>query len=205
MRPDDVKVEFKATAELYGRTMSDAAYAMLAVDLQAFTPRQICGALSRCRKELKAFPSVAEIIARIDDTRPGVEEAWSIIPKDEYSSIVWTDEMAEAFGPARELLAQGDPIAARMAFKECYPRLVADARARGKRANWWLSAGHASSGRDSAVQEAVQKGRITQQQAVAMIGHDPAPRREKGEGQLTSLSDTLKQIEHVKNAVDKRS
>src|SRR5580692_1153047 len=88
----------KATGEIYGRTVSDAAATMFLVDLAGFNSEEIKAALAKCRKELKTFPSVADVISRIDDGRPGIEEAWALVPKDEEGSVVWSDEIAEAYG-----------------------------------------------------------------------------------------------------------
>lgn len=158
----------KATGEIYGKQVSLAAALMFLADLDGYSSEAIKTALAKCRKELKTFPTVSDVIARIDDGRPGVEEAWAMIPKDEYSSVVWTSEMAEAFGVCRTILEE-DMIAARMAFKEAYLRLMADARAAGRRTEWSPSLGFEKSGRVAAISEAVQKGRLTHEAATALL------------------------------------
>lgn len=149
-----------ATAEIYGRQMSRMAAEMLLEDLSGFPAEAILSALSRCRKELRTFPTVADILARIEDGRPGVEEAWAMIPKDERDSVVWTGEMSEAFGAIRVLL-DSDAVAARMAFKEAYLKLLADARATRKPAKWSVSLGFDKRGREAALRDAVVKGRLS--------------------------------------------
>ena len=84
-----------------------------------------------------------------------------MIPQDEAGSTVWTDEMAAACGVARHLLAEGDRIGARMAFKEAYSRLVAQARDDGKPVRWSPSLGHDPGGREAVLQEAVRLGRLS--------------------------------------------
>ncbi len=166
-------------SQLYGRPMTEAAVGMLADDLAGYPEHQVLKALARCRLECRSFPATSEIIARIDDGRPGVEEAWAMVPKDEGESIVWTDEMAEAFGVAAPLL-EDDPIAARMAFKETYGKLLADARAGGRPARWTPSLGHDRAGREIALRTAVTKGRIALEQAARLIPElesDPRPLR----------------------------
>lgn len=158
----------KATGEIYGKQVSLAAALMFLADLDNYSSDAVEAALSRCRKELKTFPTVSDVIARISDGRPGVEEAWALIPKDEHSSVVWNDEIAEAFGVCR-LMIDEDPIAARMAFKEAYSRIVADARASGKKPAWSPTFGFEMSGRAAALSEAIEKGRITQDEALAML------------------------------------
>jgi hypothetical protein len=51
------------------------------------------------------------VIERLDDGRPGAEEAWAMVPKDEEESAVITGEMRFAMGVALRLLADGDAIA----------------------------------------------------------------------------------------------
>ena len=83
-----------------------------------------------------------------------------MIPKDEYSSVVWNEEMQGAFNVVRFMIDE-DPVAARMAFKETYSRLVADARAVKKPVNWSPSLGFEKQGRVAALLDAVAKNRIS--------------------------------------------
>lgn len=152
--------EFKLTAEIYGRTLSDAAAAMILLELDRFPAAAVSRALSKCRLELRTFPTLADIVARIDDGRPGVEQAWAMLPKNESDSVVWTAEMAEAHGIVRSMIG-ADPVAARMAFKESYLAAVAHAREEGRRVEWTPSLGHDKRGRDAAIREAIDKGRLS--------------------------------------------
>lgn len=164
----------KATAEIYGKNLSEAAAVMFLVDLQEYSPRQITEALSRCRKELTTFPTIAQVIGRIPDGRPGVEEAWAMLPKSEDDSVVWTEEMAEAYGSVAQLLAS-DPVAARMAFKEIYPKLIQTARDEKQSVRWVASLGHDPSHREAVLKEAVRKNRLTQAHANSLLPHDSQP------------------------------
>jgi hypothetical protein len=166
---DDLREHLKFTAEIYGKNLSTAAAILFAQDLARYKPDEVIAALAKCRMELRTFPSVADIISRIDDGRPGVEEAWSHIPKDERTSITWTDEMAEAYGAAREMIAAGDMIGARMAFKEVYSRRVAEARLAGRAPRWTPSLGHEPTGREPALLDSVERGRIGQDHAQALL------------------------------------
>lgn len=155
------------TAELFDKVMSKEAATMVLYDLKDYPGQAVIEALARCRKECKRFPTVAEIIERIEDGRPGAEEAWAMLPKDEATSIVWTEEMAEAHGLARRLLP--DEIAARMTFKEMYQKLVAKARLTGKAAQWTASLGQDKTGQAGAIEEAVRKGRLSSSQAALLL------------------------------------
>jgi hypothetical protein len=163
-----------AMADIYGRQLSKAAVDMLLSDLASYPEAAVFTALNRCRKELRTFPSVADIISRVDDSRPGAEEAWAMIPTDENSSVVWSEEMSEAYGIARGLLERGEEMAARMAFKEAYTRLVSEARSSQKKARWSVSLGHDKSTHEPVLREAVAKGRIAEAQANALLA-GPAP------------------------------
>lgn len=126
-------------------------------------------------------PVPADILAQLagaaaDDGRPGPDEAWAIAVAgvDESATIVWTDEIAEAWGAARPIMALGDEVGARMAFLEVYARLLRAARDAGAPVRWSASLGHDPVARDSAIAEAARLGRIAERPAGA--GALPAPR-----------------------------
>lgn len=128
-------------------------------------------------------PVPADILAQIaataaDDGRPGSDEAWSIAVHgaDEAATVVWTDEIAQAWGVARPIMAIGDEVGARMAFREAYMRILGEARAAARRVQWSASLGHDTEARDRALAEAARLGRI----AAPPVGTDalPAPRAE---------------------------
>ena len=148
------------TAELCGRTFSPEAASVFVSDLDGFSEPALLTALKRCRREVRGVLTVQDVVSRIDDARPGPDEAWAMVPKDEATTVVWTDEMREAFGRV-SILLQDDPIGARMAFRETYNRLVADARAKAVPAQWVASLGHDSRSRDVALLDAVAKGRLS--------------------------------------------
>lgn len=159
-----------ATAELCGKTYTPAAAAMFAQDLEGFDDTAVMAALTRCRKELDGKPfNVAAVISRIDDGRPGPEEAWAMLPQDESATVVWTEEMCQAWGAALPLLRDGDKIGARMAFKEAYAKKVMDARDQRRPAKWTASLGDDKSGREPALKAAVEKGRLSAPHVRALL------------------------------------
>lgn len=160
------------TAELCGRTFSEPAARVFVADLEAYPEGAVLKALTRCRKEVRGVLTVADVVQRIDDGRPGPDEAWAMVPKTEHDSVVWTAEMAAAFAIAAPLLGDGDTIAARMSFREAYKRLCDDARDTGKPIEWTASLGHNQHGRQVALEQAAKLGRIGHQQANALL---PAP------------------------------
>lgn len=130
-------------------------------------------------------PVPADVIAQLQgqaagDGRPGADEAWSnaITARDENETVVWTAEMAEAWGIASAVMTAGDETGARMAFRQAYDRLVAEARRAGARPTWQASLGHDPDRRNAAVAAAVDAGRLRRSTLIGL----PAPR-----GQYTPL------------------
>lgn len=156
------------TAELTGTDFTKAAARVFAQDLARYPLPQVLGALERCRRELSKRMVLADVISRLDDGRPGAEEAWAMVPKSEAESVVWNNEICEAYGVAAPLL-DGDAIAARMAFKETYTAVVARARDRGEQPQWWPSYGRDRSGRALAVRQAAERNRIPRERALQML------------------------------------
>lgn len=116
------------TAELTDTDLSEAAARAMARILSEYPEQQVLKALDKCVRELKGKLRPDDVISRLDDGRPGPEEAWAMIPKDESGSVVWTAEMAEAYGIAYQLLDGRGNIQARMAFIEAYKSRVDAAR-----------------------------------------------------------------------------
>ena len=160
------------TAELCGRTFTPAAAKLLADDLSTYDEQPVLRALSRCRRELKPGQFCLEAItSRIDDGRPGPEEAWAMLPHDEYKTVVWTDEMVSAWSVALPLIEEGEMVMARMAFKEAYAKAITEAREQRIPVKWTASLGHDKNGRESALLDAVEKGRLTSNQAKILLPH----------------------------------
>ena len=126
-------------------------------------------------------PVPADLIAQLDamagaDDRPGAEEAWAtaITAADEGETVVWTEETAEAWGIAWPVMAVGDEVGARMAFRESYSRLVASARAARRPRRWQAALGLDRNRQVDALRRAVGLGRLpaADLEAVAAL---PAP------------------------------
>jgi len=136
----------------------------------------VSAAFSEHVKTNKFAPTPADIIALIDkirpDGRPGADEAWAMIPMDEYTSAVMTQEMAEALHIAQPLIDEGDKIAARMSFKEAYTRIVESNKRNGVKPSWFPSIGQDKEGRDTVLAEAVRLGRMTADRAIGLLPPD---------------------------------
>lgn len=163
------------TAELCGRTFSEAAARVFVADLARFPEAAVIGALARCRREVRGALTVQDVVSRLEDGRPGVEQAWAQVPVSESQSAVWTDEMAHAFGAALPLIDRGDMVAARMAFKESYTEAVNRARDAGQAVNWTVTLGFDPQGRKHVIEAAVKDGRLPLEFARQFIPQLPAP------------------------------
>lgn len=180
------------TAELTGTTLSREAARVLVDDLSGYPEPQVLGALNRCRRELRGRLTVHEVLSRIEDGRPTPEEAWAMIPRDEASSVVWTEEMRAAFAVVAQLVADGEHIAARMAFLEAYRKLAQQARDARTPVQWSASLGHDKSGRELVLLDAVEKGRISADGARALL---PYHREDEGlNARLLALAGGLKRL-----------
>jgi hypothetical protein len=166
------------TAELMGTQISPTAAAIMASDLSGYPKDAVIEALTRVRRESKSRLSLALVIEKIEqlipDGRPSADEAWAMIPRDEYTSAVLTGEMLEAMGIAQPLLDEGDQVAARMAFKDAYSRLVDAAKRAGNPPEWFHSLGYDKTGREPVLIEAVRLGRLPASQVAGLL---PAPEK----------------------------
>ena len=160
------------TAELTGAELSTHARVAMVEELAPYEEKAIIGALHRCRRELRGRMTLGDIIDRLDDGRPGPEEAWSLYPKDEDSSAIVTVEMQQAMSAAWNLVQDGDKVAGRMAFLEAYKRLVAQNRANHVAVKWEPSFGRDLRGRESALLTAYQSHRLTLDRCLALLPND---------------------------------
>ncbi len=165
----DTVTAVKATYEVIGQDISDLAIRTIVTDLGKYPVEDVAIALNRCRRELKRI-TLADIINRIPGGYLRPEAAWALVSRvmgNEQASVVWTDEMAQAYGVAR--LLGNDKIAALMAFLETYATLINEARSKNLKPRWWPSPGYDQGGRQAAVEEAVALGRLTEPQAIEYL------------------------------------
>lgn len=159
------------TAELCGRTFSEPAARVFVSDLSGYPEPQVIAALSKCRKEVRGLLTVADVVQRLEDGRPGPDEAWAMLPRSEAESVVWTEDMARAFAVASPMMDQ-DRSAARLAFREAYKREVDASREVRRPVKWTPSLGHDPRGREAAIERAADLGRLSRDHADALL---PAP------------------------------
>ena len=158
------------TAEMYGRPLTAGAIEMYCSALRQYGLAEIRAALDAHAKDPEGgrfMPLPAHLIGhlQVKDGRPTGEEAWAMCPRSEHESVVWTEEMAAAYGIAAPLLEHGDQVAARKAFLDRYEGLVTKARAAGVPVKVTPSFGWDAAGREAAIAKAVERGLLTVEKA----------------------------------------
>jgi response regulator RpfG family c-di-GMP phosphodiesterase len=93
---------------------------------------------------------------------------------DERNTVVWTDEMAQAWSVAQPIVQVRDMVGARMAFISAYERLVRTAREERRVPVVSVSLGWDAELRAKAVEQAVSLGYLPQGQATEYLP-PPAP------------------------------
>lgn len=185
MRDADTGAFVALLADVFGlypsaKSLTETQVAMFVRALAPYPLDQVRAALDahvRDPQRGRWPPVPADVIAQMAaaaeaDGRPGAEEAWaiSLAASDERDTVVWSAEMAEAWTAARPVFSRGDEIGARMAFREVYQRLIAEARAARRPLAWSTSLGHDADRRAEAIGAAVQLGRLPQADLLALPG-----------------------------------
>jgi hypothetical protein len=147
------------TAELCGRVFSEAAARVFVNDLASYPEPAVIKALARCRKEVRGLLTVQDVVSRVDDGRPGPEEAWAQLPFNE------------------ALYDAGDRTGARFAFKEAYIKAVNEARDAGQPVNWSVTLGYDVAGRAQVIAEATAQGKLELEYARQFLPALEAPAR----------------------------
>lgn len=139
-------------------------------------------------------PNPADLIAQIEDAnandgRPGADEAWAIAVRgvDENVTIVWTEEIAQAWQISRPVFDLGDEVGARVAFRDAYNRLVIEARMAHRKPVWTEALGFDPELRIQAVRHAIALGRMEPSQMPLLDG----PRDPNGGLQKLLLSPSM--------------
>lgn len=214
MKPEEFKAFSRMlsdVADYYGKPLAPAGIQIYWNALAAFDLPIVRTLLNEHVQTNKFMPAVSELLDQLKarDGRPGPEEAWGMIPLDEAGSVVWTEEMAEAFGVARHLIADGDRIVARMAFLESYRALVREARNAGVPVRWTPSLGHDVTGRERVLIEAQRAGRLSREHVAGLLPHRAEPSPEimallpdmsAEAGPRRSLTEALAEARAAKNA-----
>lgn len=112
-----------------------------------------------------------------------------MVPRDEDTTVVWTDEIREAWGAASRIIADGDNVAARMVFLESYRKGVQKARDDRREVKWTVSLGHDPGGREAVLRDAAERGRLTHEHVQKLLPHyEPS----NGTGGLVHVSKAMR-------------
>jgi hypothetical protein len=170
---NEVLMAIAVTAELTGTELSAAALRVMDDDLKGYPEVNVLRALERCRKELTGRLTLSAIIDRLneDDGRPTGDEAWSLAigATDEAETVVWSDEMQQAFAIARPVLDCGDKVGARMAFRDAYERIVRQNREVSRKPVWSASLGWDKGRRIEALAKAERIGLLPSTTVAALM------------------------------------
>ena len=186
------------TVELLGgESMSPAAARIFAEELSSFPLNQSLKALRKCSREVKGRLTLADVISRIEDGRPGKEEAWAMMPKGDQDSGAVTQEMATAFALCRDDFARGNENSAKATFYAKYIELVQASRDEGTPVNWFPSQGDDSAGHEQATHESRNRNRAAQDlPALPFTPREslPAPQRSALTGPVSIMAPVLNVI-----------
>ena len=95
MRIELIK-QIAVTYELCGGAqMSEGAAEVLIGMLEEYPEDAVLKALVRCTREVKGHLAPSDIIQRIDDGRPGPDQAWGMVPKSEDDDIEVEEPVVE--------------------------------------------------------------------------------------------------------------
>lgn len=176
MKPED-RNEFalvvRATFDNYGRQSPlPETLRVWWASLESFGMQQFrMACMAHIRNEPKFPPTLAQLLELMGHREPGrigVEEAWALAVRacDESETVVLNDQIAEAWGVAQPIMALGDEVGARMAFKEAYTRIMGQHKGPTK---WWPSIGNDPHKRDAALSEAKRAGLLPAPQVAALL------------------------------------
>lgn len=182
-----------------GKVLSTPAMQFVIEALNEYQLDTLLAAIKKHVQTARFAPTPADIIELIAShsgaKHINADEAWTIALKsfDEFETVVWTREIAEARAIAGPLYASGDTIAARMAFREAYNRIIKTAG----EPKWFVNAGFDAARRADAVKEAILLKRLPANYV------DPYPQRLEAHAQPNVTVAGL--IEHAQKKTGKVS
>ena len=199
-----------ATMELYDRQIGENAVFIWVSTLEKFSLSDIRVALTahiQHPERGRFAPKPADVIAamqeRIRSQWPSADEAWAtaLQASDERATVVWSEEAAKAFADCQPIMASGDSIGARMAFKASYDRELQQAIRELRTPRNTVSLGHDPAQRVEAVELAVQRGKLTHEHGERLL---LGARREISEqAQAVAGLITGKVVQHPAHKADK--
>lgn len=179
-----IERDFEAFADAFGaawdfhKPVSDRALAKAFEVLARYPLPLVLAAIdAHCADRTRGQfpPKPADIIDQIErrnpaNSRPGADEAWLRTPPEELS--YWaTDEMLGAWAVVAEEMHADRPdrLAARMAFKDAYNRLVDEAKTQGRPVRWNLVRGTRKENLEDTVREGLRLGYLPHDEAQHLL------------------------------------
>ena len=155
--------ELAATIEATGGEAKPQVVAMMVADFRTYTKHELREALHRLRQSgEKLTPKT--LLDQLDALhgRLGADEAFALVlqAQDEAQTVVWTDEVVQAWTAIAPMMRGRDQVGARMAFKQAYERIVQDARVMRKKPEPVVSIGADPELRYVAVTRAYEQGAL---------------------------------------------
>lgn len=151
------------------QALSDVALDIFLDDVECYPFLAVMTAIRNARKQAKGRVSVGDIMQCLSDLdgRPSADEAWAIASQvlDESATVVWNDEIMQAWSIACPLLEMGDKFNAARAFKEKYEQVVDRSRSNNIAVKWLANIGTDNDLRQRAIEQALSKKIITHTQA----------------------------------------
>lgn len=125
-------------------------------------------AIKKHCEQSRFAPTPADVIALLETRHRHISygEAWALCPKSHMDTVVWTNEIAQAWAACSDIYNDGDKIGAKMAFKGAYERIRNLAELKRVRPVWGVSIGDNKELIKGALDNAVLAGRLTAEQAL---------------------------------------
>lgn len=130
------------------------------------------------------LPNAAHIEHQIDMRRVvkwiAADEAWAKMPKTEGQPALLNDVTVQALAAAQphlDILPRPDLVAARMAFKACYDRLVERAKLERRVPVYFISPGGSPEEQQQVQDEAVRLGLLAPPKRLQQLAHDTGSTR----------------------------
>jgi hypothetical protein len=192
----------------YAKPLPDASIVqswwMMLAPFEDNVVRKSFAAYSVERPDHAPVPNSIAARCKLLDGRPDENEAWALAlnSRDEAETVVWTVECARAFALCSPVLVAGDEVGARMAFKDAYSRLVAEARAANVPVEWSASQGWDQGRRVATLKRAANAGLLARPLITALlpISEGVANNDEKARAQLAKIKKMLADSRTAKDA-----
>jgi len=168
-KPQFVRV-LQATMSLYDRELANDALHLWWGALEHLPIEAVTKALqAHIQGEGGHFAPLPADVIKASKQESGhipPDEAWALAltALDDQDSIIWTTQVAEAWGAAWPCMENGDKYGARLTFLSAYDRCIKEGSP-----VWKVSLGYSHEGRERAVDEALRRGIVNAEKARSLL------------------------------------